>query len=196
MTRLGTLAPVLLMAAAPVLAQAPPPSPPPPLQSPDVHPDRRVTFRLRAPNAREVFLTREGAERAAMQKDDQGVWTVTTEPLEPDLYGYAFVADGVTLFDPSNPVIKPNFIYVSSLVHVPGPPSLPWEVGDVPHGAVHRHFYRSSVVGMTATSTSTRLPATIPWAGRGTPSCTSSTASATTPAAGPPWDAPTSFSTT
>ena len=147
MTRLGTLAPVLLMAAAPVLAQAPPPSPPPPLQSPDVHPDRRVTFRLRAPNAREVFLTREGAERAAMQKDDQGVWTVTTEPLEPDLYGYAFVADGVTLFDPSNPVIKPNFIYVSSLVHVPGPPSLPWEVGDVPHGAVHRHFYRSSVVG-------------------------------------------------
>lgn len=30
-----------------------------------------------------------------MQKDDQGVWTITTEPLDPDYYDYIFVADGV-----------------------------------------------------------------------------------------------------
>jgi enterochelin esterase family protein len=32
-------------------------------------------------------------------------------------------------------------------VHVPGPASLPWEVNNVPRGAIHRHFYRSGIVG-------------------------------------------------
>jgi enterochelin esterase family protein len=132
-----------LLGIAPAWAQAPPA----PVQSPEVHPDRRVTFRFRAPNAEEVFLAREGAERVPMQKDGQGMWSVTTEALDPDLYGYSFVADGVTLIDPSNHAMKPNLIWASSVVHVPGPPSLPWEIGDVPHGTLHRHFYRSGIVG-------------------------------------------------
>jgi enterochelin esterase family protein len=82
-----------------------------------------------------------------MQKDDQGVWSVTAGPLEPDLYGYSFVADGVTLFDPNNPVMKNNLLYTASMVHIPGPSTLPWEINNVPHGTVHHHFYRSGVVG-------------------------------------------------
>ena len=132
----------LLLAAVTCAAQSPPA-----LRSPEVHADRRVTFRLRAPHAKEVSLAREGAPRVAMQKDEQGVWSVTTDPLEPDLYGYSFVADGVGLIDPSNHLLKPNLLNLQSLVHVPGPASLPWEVGATPHGAVHRHFYRSAVVG-------------------------------------------------
>ncbi len=115
--------------------------------SPEVHVDRRVTFRFRAPNAKEVFLAREGAERVAMQKNEQGVWSVTTDALEPDLYGYSFVADGVSLIDPSNPRMKPNLLNTQSVVHVPGPASLSWEINNVPHGAIHRHFYRSEIVG-------------------------------------------------
>lgn len=117
------------------------------LRSPEVHSDSRVTFRFRAPNALEVLLDREGAQRVPMQKDQQGVWSITTNPLEPDLYGYSFVADGVSLFDPSNPLTKPNLLYIQSVVHVPGPPSLPWEVNNVPHGTIHHHFYKSGVVG-------------------------------------------------
>src|SRR5438034_9058741 len=119
----------------------------PPIRSPEIDADGRVTFRFRAANAKEVVLAREGAERMAMRKDDQGVWTLTTDPLAPDLYGYSFVADGVSLVDPSNPVIKPNLLNLQSVVHVPGPPSLPWEMKDVPHGSVQHHFYKSSVVG-------------------------------------------------
>jgi enterochelin esterase family protein len=137
---------VLSLCALPAAAQAPP-APPAPILSPEVHADRRVTFRFRAPNAKEVLLAREGADRVAMQKDEQGVWSVTTDALEPDLYGYAFVADGVGLIDPSNPAMKPNLLNTQSVVHVPGPPSLPWEVAAVPHGTLHRHFYRSGVVG-------------------------------------------------
>ncbi len=120
---------------------------PQPVASPEVHSDGRVTFRLRAPNAKEVLLAREGAQRVPMQKDEQGVWSFTTEPLEPDLYAYSFVADGLVLVDPVNPVMKPNLLNVQSLLHVPGPSTLPWEVNDVPRGALHRHFYRSGVVG-------------------------------------------------
>ena len=120
-----------------------------PVISPDVDSGGRATFRLRAPNAREVFLAREGAQRLAMQKDEQGLWSVTTEPLEPDFYGYSFVADGVSLIDPSNPLMKPNLLNTQSMVHVPGPPTLTWEINDVPHGVVHRHFYRSAIVGDT-----------------------------------------------
>jgi enterochelin esterase-like enzyme len=137
------------LCALPAAAQAPPvpPTPLAPIVSPEVHADRRVTFRFRAPNAREVFLAREGADRLAMQKDEQGVWSVTTDALEPDLYGYAFVADGVGLIDPSNPAMKPNLLNTQSVVHVPGPPPQPWEVAAVPRGTLHRHFYRSDVVG-------------------------------------------------
>ena len=120
---------------------------PAPVVSPEVQSDNRVTFRFRAPNAKEVGLSLEGTPKdLAMQKDEQGMWSVTTEPLTPDFYGYAFVADGVHLIDPSNPLMKPNLLNTTSQVHVPGA-SLPWEVGDVPHGEIHHHFYKSAVVG-------------------------------------------------
>jgi enterochelin esterase family protein len=122
-------------------------SPLPPLISPEVHPDGSVTFRFRAPNAQQVSLEREGTKAVPMQKDAQGMWSVTTGPLEPDFYGYTFAADGVALIDPSNPLMKPNLLHTQSVVHVPGPPSRVWEISDVPHGTIHHHFYRSGTVG-------------------------------------------------
>jgi enterochelin esterase family protein len=113
--------------------------------SPEVHADGRVTFRFRAPNAQKVLLARETAQPIAMEKDDQGIWSVTTEPLPPDYYGYSFSADGVRLLDPLNSLLKPNLLNMENMVHVPGPGSLPWEQNDVPHGEVHHHFYKSSV---------------------------------------------------
>src|SRR5712671_4142371 len=133
---------------------------PAPVVSPEVQSDNRVRFRFRAPNAKEVGLSLEGAAKdLAMQKDEQGVWSVTSEPLTPDFYGYAFVADGVHLIDPSNPLMKPNLLNTTSQVHVPGA-SLPWEVGDVPHGEVHHHFYKSGVVGDQRDFMSIHRPAT------------------------------------
>ena len=116
--------------------------------SPELHSDNRVTFRFRAPNAQKVELQLEGRTTyLPMQKNDAGIWTVTTDPLEPDYYGYSFVADDVSLIDPKNPLMKPNLLGTQSMVHVPGPSSLPWEPNNVPHGIVHHHFYKSGVVG-------------------------------------------------
>jgi enterochelin esterase-like enzyme len=119
-----------------------------PIVSPEVQSEDRVTFRFHDPNAQRVDLQLEGrTSHLPMQKDDAGVWSVTTDPLQPDYYGYAFVADGVALIDPSNPLMKPNLLGTQSMVHVPGPASLPWEVNDVPHGVVDHHFYKSGVFG-------------------------------------------------
>jgi len=119
-----------------------------PVISPEVQPNNRATFRFRDPNAQKVELQLEGkTAHLPMQRDDAGVWSVTTEALEPDYYGYSFVADGVSLIDPLNPLMKPNLHGTQSMVHVPGPPTLPWEVNDVPHGVVHHHFFKSGVVG-------------------------------------------------
>ncbi len=115
--------------------------------SPDVQADGRVTFRLWAPNAKDVQLHCEGVKNTAMQKDERGAWTFTTDPLAPDIYVYSFSVDGLHLIDPSNPLMKYNLLNTDSEVHVPGPKSLLWEINDVPHGTLHRHFYHSTVAG-------------------------------------------------
>jgi enterochelin esterase family protein len=132
-----------ISAAGLLRAQAPPPR----LISPEVHADRTVTFRFAAPNAREVSLSLEGAEPKPMLKEANGTWAITTPPLDPDIYGYSILVDGVRMIDPANHLTKANLLNLASMVHVPGPASLPWEVGPVPRGAVHQHFYRSTIVG-------------------------------------------------
>jgi enterochelin esterase family protein len=117
--------------------------------------DHRATFRLRAPNGKEVSVQIDGVSKPlAMQKDAEGIWSATTDPLAPDYYGYTFFVDGVAMFDPSNSATKPNFLYRGSELHIPaasgnsGDSASPaWETADVPHGEIHHHFYRSKVVG-------------------------------------------------
>jgi enterochelin esterase-like enzyme len=124
------------------------PSVPPRLISPEVHPDGGVTFRFLDPNTLEVLLEMDGATKPVMmEKDDQGVWSTTTPPLAPDYYGYHFWTGSVAAIDPSNPMLLPNLLQNESVVHVPGPHSLPWEPTDGPHGVLHHHFYKSAVVG-------------------------------------------------
>ena len=136
---------VLLLSVLPVAAQ--------PVISPEVHSDGTVTFRLLAPNARSVqlhceigtnSLSNKGIE---MEKGTNGVWTVTTAPLTPDIYGYCFNVDGLQTIDPNNPFLKYNLRQSVSQVEVPGPDSTPWQIEDVPHGELHRHFYKSAVGG-------------------------------------------------
>jgi enterochelin esterase family protein len=116
--------------------------------SPEVSSDHRVTVRFRAPKAKRVLVSMDGYRRPLrMTKDQKGVWSVTTDPLVPDFYGYSILTDGVFRLDPNNPMLRPNLFLSDNSVHVPGPPSLPWEMNAVPHGQIHHHFYHSSVAG-------------------------------------------------
>ena len=129
------------------LAQAPtaPPVPAVPVRSPEVQPDRRVTFRLRAPMAKVVMVDRETGGRTPMTKSEDGVWTLTTDPLAADIYGYRMIVDGLAILDPVNPMMKTNLLNPTSAVRVPGESS--WDERAVPHGNLVEHFYESKVAG-------------------------------------------------
>src|SRR5690349_17173395 len=90
------------------------------LVSPEVHTDGTVTFRMKAPNAKAVQLHCEGVSATAMQKDTNGVWSLTTDVLEPDIYAYWFYVDGLRVIDPVNPLSKYCLLDIDSEVHVPG----------------------------------------------------------------------------
>jgi enterochelin esterase-like enzyme len=116
-----------------------------PVKSPEVGSDGRVTFRLRAPQASQVLVAM-GGKRLPMQKDDGGVWSVTSDPLAPDIYTYSFVLDGTTITDPSNREYQTSFGSFQNMFFVPGPP--PWlPAPGVPRGAVARHVFHSKIAG-------------------------------------------------
>ena len=165
-----------------------------------MHADGRVTFRVRAPNAKEVAVSRSGAERLPMTRDDQGVWSATTAALSPDIYQYTFNVDGVALLDPLNSWVAPNLLNMSNMVRVPGPTSgaemLPWDVADVPRGQLHRHFYKSARVGDQRDYYVYTPPGYDPRRARSTRCSTCCTGSATMRAAGRRWVRRTSSSTT
>lgn len=121
---------------------------PPPLVSPQVHEDRRVTFRVRAPKANEVTVAGEWPGGAApLIRDEQGVWSVTLGPLEPELYGYSFSIDGFQSLDPSNPAVKPSRAPRTSILDVPGDKPALHDFQAVPHGVVRLHEYQSRSLG-------------------------------------------------
>lgn len=41
-----------------------------------------------------------------MKEGRNGVWSVTVPQLEPELYTYYFVVDGMTMLDPSNVIVQ------------------------------------------------------------------------------------------
>ena len=116
-----------------------------------VLPDQRVTFRLRAPNVREVTITGdfwlEQNRTAKLVKDDQGVWSITLGPFFPDVYSYAFTVDGTAMPDPANGVIKPGVSATQSAFTVPGEQIAWLEAKPVPHGEVRIVHFQSAVTG-------------------------------------------------
>jgi enterochelin esterase family protein len=136
--------------------QAPRPRPPAPVVSPDVEPDGHVTFRLRAPEAKEVTLRGEWvvdggidvSPPVAMTRDDAGVWSVRVGPLPREVLSYYFTIDGVGVADPENPLVKFGAHEAAqSLVIIRGDPSRLHDIRDVPHGAVQENWYHSKTVG-------------------------------------------------
>ena len=123
------------------------------LVSPEVHADRTVTFRIRAPQAQDVTLTGDWLATpetptggiARMTKDANGIWSLTSSPLEPSVHLYFFTVDGMTIADPVNPRIKLRTRTSASLVEVPGDPAPVWQMQNVPHGSVAWNFQHSSV---------------------------------------------------
>lgn len=122
----------------------------PEIVSPEIGADNKVTFRLLAPDAKEVKVMGEWIPpngyqpgSAAMTRGDKGVWSYTTDALAPELYQYAFMVDGVRVNDPANVYQIRDVATVSNIFIVGGPQADLYKVNKVPHGSVTRRWYSS-----------------------------------------------------
>jgi enterochelin esterase-like enzyme len=135
--------------AAPAAKAAPAPRAPR-VSSPEVAPDRRVTFRLAAPKASEVQVSGEFMSGSKpMARGPDGVWSLTVGPLEPEVYNYNFTIDGVKTIDPGNAELKTGSTAstTASVLSVPGAAPLFHDGQSVPHGEVHTLVYDSKSLG-------------------------------------------------
>ncbi|MGV3703794.1 MAG: alpha/beta hydrolase-fold protein [Arcticibacter sp.] len=119
----------------------------PTLNSPEVHPDNKVTFRYFSRTAENVMLSGEFLEKpASMSKDTSGVWSVTVGPVKPDVYPYSFTVDNVQLADPNNTYIFANERFKRSIVDIPGSKPLIHSLQNVPHGKIDYRYYKSTAL--------------------------------------------------
>lgn len=118
-----------------------------PVNSPEVNKDNTVTFRLKAANASKVevvgdFLSND--EKAEMKKVNNDVWEYTTpKALDPELYSYSFMMDGVKISDPSNVFMSRDVVTISNLFMIDGKESELYKVQNVPHGSLSKVWYHS-----------------------------------------------------
>ena len=127
------------------------------LESAIVNKDNTVTFNLKAPDAREVQIVGDFADKAEgqhvngmvgaglidMQKGVDGIWTYTTKPLKSELYSYEFMVDGVPTLDPNNVYVFRDFATVTNVFIVGNGPADLYEVHEVPHGTLSHRWYKS-----------------------------------------------------
>jgi enterochelin esterase-like enzyme len=123
--------------------------------SPQVHPDGRVTFRLKAPLAHQVQIepicgqpenngyNGLGKGIFDMTKDENGLWSVTTPPAVPGLHGYWLVLDGVRVNDTATKSFGGKMKTCG--VEIPEPGVEFYDIKDVPHGQVRMQWYYSQV---------------------------------------------------
>jgi len=117
------------------------------ITSPEVHDDRRITFRLKGPGLQSAVVEAPWAgDPVPMTQGDDGLWTATIGPVPPQIYGYKYKINGVSVLDPHNAAVKLWLGGAASLVEVPGDDPQPYDWTSVPHGDLHVHHYASSVV--------------------------------------------------
>lgn len=126
----------------------------PRVKSPVINADGTVTFNLYAPSAQRVSVSGDFEEihgkRLDMTKQENGVWTVTTEALNPELYSYSLSVDGQRFIDPGNSYVNRDISTLSNIFIVTKSADDKghlYSVNDVPHGTLSRVWYDSPTLG-------------------------------------------------
>ena len=126
----------------------------PNVKSPVINQDGTVTFNFYSPQATAVSVTGDFDEihwqTLPMEKQQNGVWTVTTKPLTPELYSYSFSVDGQRIVDPANSYVNRDISTLSNIFIISkgsGDKGHLYQMNNVPHGTVSRVWYDSPTLG-------------------------------------------------
>jgi enterochelin esterase family protein len=133
------------------------------IKSPEINADHSVIFRFVAPNADTVRITGDflptekmktqwgefdAPGKAILTKNENGVWSFTSQVLQPELYSYSFIVDGITTTDPNNPFLVRDVASVTNIFIIGGGQADLYKTNDIPHGTVAKRWYDSPGLGM------------------------------------------------
>ena len=112
---------------------------------PQILPDGRAVFRLKAPDAQKVQL--DLGKKYDMVKNGEGVWEVTTDSLSEGFHYYSVIIDGVAVCDPASETFY-GMGRMASGFEVPFKGDGYYEERNVPHGDIRIKRYYSKVTNM------------------------------------------------
>ena len=109
---------------------------------PQILPDNRVVFKIKAPNAHKVQIDLSG--KHDMVKDEEGNWTVTTPVIGPGFHYYSLLIDDVAVADPASETFY-GMGRMASGIDIPFPEDDFYALKEVPHGDIRMKRYFSKV---------------------------------------------------
>lgn len=116
----------------------------PGLKYPQILPDNRVMFRVKAPDAQNVKI--DLLKKYDMVKDTGGYWILTTDPIVLGFHYYSLIIDGVPVVDPSSQTFY-GMGRMASGIDIPDPDGDYYTIKNVPHGQVRITNYYSAITG-------------------------------------------------
>ena len=107
---------------------------------PQLLPDNRVVFRVKAPDAQKVQI--DLGKKYDMVKDTAGFWNVTTDSISRGFHYYSLLIDGVAVADPASESFY-GMSRMASGIEIPYKEGGFYAMKDVPHGDVRIKRYLS-----------------------------------------------------
>ncbi|MBC7535369.1 MAG: esterase [Ferruginibacter sp.] len=109
---------------------------------PQVLPDSRVMFRIKAPDAQKVQV--DLGKKYDMVKDTSGYWMATTDSISEGFHYYSVLIDGVAVCDPASQTFY-GMGRMASGIEIPFAGGDYYSQKEVPHGDIRIKKYFSSV---------------------------------------------------
>ena len=109
---------------------------------PQILPDNRAIFRIKAPDAQKIQL--DLGKKYDMVKDTAGFWEVTTDTLSEGFHYYSLLIDGVAVADPASETFY-GMGRMASGIEVPHEGDEYYAIKNVPHGEIRIKRYFSTV---------------------------------------------------
>jgi enterochelin esterase-like enzyme len=109
---------------------------------PQILPDNRVMFRVKAPDAQKVQI--DLGKKYDMVKDAEGFWSVTTDTISEGIHYYSLVIDGVPLADPSSETFY-GMGRMAAGIEIPSRNGDFYALRNIPHGEIRMKRYYSKV---------------------------------------------------
>jgi enterochelin esterase-like enzyme len=112
---------------------------------PQILPDSRAIFRVKAPDAQKVQL--DLVRKYDMVRNNEGIWEVITDSLSEGFHYYSLLVDGLAVADPASETFY-GMGRMASGIEVPFSGDTYYSIKDVPHGEICIKYYYSTVLNV------------------------------------------------